>query len=296
NDHLEHSCCLQMVKCWFESFGCNHKCLKSTIHDHLTSNIKSHFDLVIKSFNTLQQTIRQYQDEIRKLKLENETLKVELQLKGKKDEEIAHLKQQLNQYQKDNLQLNSAQQIMTIAIIIKQKTTFVEIEKLKKNIESKDNEIKKIKGEIQLKQKQKIQQIDEHKEERKPNIIDTSSTLDFQLVRSFKLNKTFTGHTSYVWIRLWDIDNNKQIQSFYGHSSEAFCVKFSSYHYHNHHQNVICFSSSDKTIRFWDFKNNKQLQIFNGHTGYVYGIEFSPFNGGRYLCSGSTDKTIRLWD
>ncbi|ETN97652.1 hypothetical protein RFI_39877, partial [Reticulomyxa filosa] len=194
NDHLEHSCCLQMVKCWFESFGCNHKCLKFTIHDHLTSNIKLHFDLVIKSFNTLQQNIRQYQDEISKLKLENETLKVELQLKGKKDEEIAHLKQQLNQYQKDNLQLISAQVCYVfifasiyskyqnqIIIMIKQKITFVEIEKLKKDIESKDNEIKTIKQEIQLKQKQIIQQIDENKEEQKQNIINTLSALDFQL-------------------------------------------------------------------------------------------------------------------
>ncbi|ETO12006.1 G-protein beta WD-40 repeats containing protein, partial [Reticulomyxa filosa] len=72
--------------------------------------------------------------------------------------------------------------------------------------------------------------------------------------------------------------------------------KFSSYHYHNHHQNVICSSSIDKTIRFWDFKHNKRLQIFNGHTGGVCGIEFSPFNCGRYLCSGSIDKTICLWN
>ncbi|ETO36587.1 hypothetical protein RFI_00475, partial [Reticulomyxa filosa] len=109
NDHLEHSCCLQMVSCWFESFGCNHKCLKSAINDHLTSNMKLHFDLMIKSFDTLQQNIRQYKEEINKLNLENKTLKMELQLKYKKDEEISHLKQQLDQYQKNNLQLISAQ-------------------------------------------------------------------------------------------------------------------------------------------------------------------------------------------
>ncbi|ETO29474.1 hypothetical protein RFI_07646 [Reticulomyxa filosa] len=90
---------------------------------------------------------------------------------------------------------------------------------------------------------------------------------------------------------VWDVDNNKQIQ-FNGHSNEVYYVKFSSYHYHNHRQNVICSSSRDKTIRFWDFKHNKQLQIFNGHTWGVYGIEFSSFNGGRYLCSGSYDNTI----
>ncbi|ETO01204.1 intracellular protein transport protein USO1, partial [Reticulomyxa filosa] len=145
-------------------------------------------------------------EEIRKLNLENEKFKAELQLKGKKDEEIAHLKQQLEQYQKDNIQLNSDQ-----------KTIFVEMEKLKKDIELKDNEIQKIKQEMQVKEKQIIEQqksfeeknkqINKNKEEQKENIMNdnsstsisnTSSTFDFELIRSFKLLKTFTGHTSTV--------------------------------------------------------------------------------------------------
>ncbi|ETO36547.1 F-box and wd40 domain protein, partial [Reticulomyxa filosa] len=132
---------------------------------------------------------------------------------------------------------------------------------------------------------------------------------------SSKLINTFTGHTSAVYsidystlddyqficsgssdktVRVWDVDNNKQIQLFNGHSDYVYCVKFSSYHYRNHRQNVICSSSRDNTIRFWDFKHNEQLQIFNEHTDDVWGIEFSPFNGSRYLCSGSWDKTIRM--
>ncbi|ETO18426.1 WD-repeat protein [Reticulomyxa filosa] len=134
---------------------------------------------------------------------------------------------------------------------------------------------------------------------------------------SSKLLNTFTGHTDVVrsidystfddcqlicsgsndqTVRVWNFDNNKQIQSFDRHSNYVYCVKFSPYHYHNHRQNVICSSSSDDTIRFWDFKNNKQLQIFNQHSGGVCGIEFSPFSAGRYLCSVSYDNTIRLWD
>ncbi|ETO34203.1 WD-repeat protein [Reticulomyxa filosa] len=134
---------------------------------------------------------------------------------------------------------------------------------------------------------------------------------------SSKLLKPFFGHTNYVrsidyltldcgpllcsgsedkTVRVWDVENNKQIQVFNGHSRNVYCVKFSSYHYHNNRQNVICSSSQDSTIRFWNFKDNQQSQILNGHANGVIGIEFSRFNGGRYLCSGSHDNTIRLWD
>ncbi|ETO33890.1 WD-40 repeat protein [Reticulomyxa filosa] len=135
--------------------------------------------------------------------------------------------------------------------------------------------------------------------------------------QSSKLLNTFIAHTETVYsidyatfdsgqyicsgsqdktVRVWDIENNKQMQSFNGHSYSVNCVKFSKYYYQNYRFNVICSSSKDNTIRFWDFKRNRQLNLFNEHFRSVYGIEFSPFGGGRYLCSGSDDKTIRLWD
>ncbi|ETO08911.1 hypothetical protein RFI_28476 [Reticulomyxa filosa] len=134
---------------------------------------------------------------------------------------------------------------------------------------------------------------------------------------SSKLLHTFTGHTTRVYsidystfsddqllcsgssdktVRVWDVENNKQIQSFNRHLYAVYCVKFSPYHYYNNRCNIVCSSSFDKNIHFWDFKHNSQLQVFNGHSGGVCSIEFSPFTCGRYLCSGSYDKTIRLWD
>ncbi|ETO22733.1 hypothetical protein RFI_14460 [Reticulomyxa filosa] len=61
DDHLENACCLKSVKCWFESFGCDDTCAKSTLRDHLASAMKFHFDLVMKSFEALKQTIQQQQ-------------------------------------------------------------------------------------------------------------------------------------------------------------------------------------------------------------------------------------------
>ncbi|ETO33426.1 WD-40 repeat protein [Reticulomyxa filosa] len=113
---------------------------------------------------------------------------------------------------------------------------------------------------------------------------------------SSKLLKIFTEHTETVWsidysafdscqllcsgsndntVRVWDVENNKQTQSFDGH---FICVRFSTYHYCNHRRNVICFSSGDNNIYFWDIKDNRQLKIFSGHTQLVSGIKFSSFN------------------
>ncbi|ETO04527.1 G-protein beta WD-40 repeats containing protein [Reticulomyxa filosa] len=116
--------------------------------------------------------------------------------------------------------------------------------------------------------------------------IDYLSSDDGQFICSGSIDNT---------IHVWDIENNKQIQSFNGNSN-VYCVKFSQYHYYNNHRSVICSSLHNETIHFWDFKDNQQLKTLNKHTGWISGIEFSSFNCGRYLCSGSEDKTIRLWE
>ncbi|ETO03298.1 hypothetical protein RFI_34112, partial [Reticulomyxa filosa] len=113
-----------------------------------------------------------------------------------------------------------------------------------------------------------------------------SSTFSFDMFcSSSKLLKTFIGHTSTIWtidystfndsqyicsgsqdctVRVWDIDNNKQIKLFNGHSNAVTCVKFVSYYRHYHKVNnclpIVCSSACDSTIRFWDFETTGQFQ------------------------------------
>ncbi|ETO25076.1 hypothetical protein RFI_12066 [Reticulomyxa filosa] len=80
-----------------------------------------------------------------------------------------------------------------------------------------------------------------------------------------------------------DVDNSKQIQSLNGHSYVVYCVKFSSYHYQNYCQNVICSSSDDKIIRFWDLK----------HPNYVSCVSVSPLQSNNSN-DNNKDKSVRL--
>ncbi|ETO15073.1 hypothetical protein RFI_22292 [Reticulomyxa filosa] len=57
-DFKEHLCSLQMSVCWFKQFGCDHLCIKKDLKNHLISEMKYHFDLVMKKILSMQEIIR----------------------------------------------------------------------------------------------------------------------------------------------------------------------------------------------------------------------------------------------
>ncbi|ETO01050.1 hypothetical protein RFI_36391, partial [Reticulomyxa filosa] len=61
NDHLNNSCPLKPLACWFQPFGCDHSCLKGELEEHLVLQKKCHFDLVVKHVESLQQKIQHSQ-------------------------------------------------------------------------------------------------------------------------------------------------------------------------------------------------------------------------------------------
>ncbi|ETO07875.1 G-protein beta WD-40 repeats containing protein [Reticulomyxa filosa] len=312
-DHLNNNCSLDLAECWFKHFGCDHTCYRQNLNDHLISNIRFHFDLVMRLFLSMKQTIKLHQvyffyafDNSSKLIFDMQKLKKDLQskienlqqetLKYRSDIETVKkdFNKQLGQYESTIKLLEEKNSKLTSDYqrLIVKKNDQDKAEGEQKDIANNDVSLSSVLSsahknnfEVFCSSSKLLRTLIEHKS--CVTSIDYSMFDDGQFICSGSNNKT---------ICVWELDSNKLIQSLNEHSSHVYGVKFSSYHYHNHRQNVICSSSNDKTIRFWDFKHNKQLQIFNGHTDSVCGIEFSSFNNGRYLCSGSYDNTIRLWD
>ncbi|ETO24131.1 hypothetical protein RFI_13027 [Reticulomyxa filosa] len=65
--HLDNACTLKLSECWFKSFGCDYSCLGHGLDTHLNEKMKHHFDL----------------EELKQLQLENEQLKMQIDLDKK---------------------------------------------------------------------------------------------------------------------------------------------------------------------------------------------------------------------
>lgn len=130
-------------------------------------------------------------------------------------------------------------------------------------------------------------------------------------------------------IRLWQIPNGKQLETFKGHTDPTFYLNFSL------DGKKLHSTSGDKTIRVWDvktgrcltaFKNkpgvlwsylcsdsqtlvvahedhsfalrnihtDEYLMTFQGHSSHICSVSLSSDN--RFVASGSTDGTVRLWN
>ena len=89
-------------------------------------------------------------------------------------------------------------------------------------------------------------------------------------------------------IKLWDVDNRKEVRTFSGHTGPVYSVAFSP------DGKLLASGSADNTIKLWDIATGREARTLSGHSGPAYSVVFSP--DGKSLASGSHDKTIKLWN
>ncbi|ETO16768.1 G-protein beta WD-40 repeats containing protein [Reticulomyxa filosa] len=326
NDHLDNSCPLKTLNCWFEPFGCNYECPKDELQEHLISKMQFHFDLVMKVFqqhqnykitnynkcteNDKEATIGKRKNEIRFFHVFNtkfclSILKTKKLIQAKANE-IQKLKEEIELktkqfFEKEN-EVKKPQRDFQQEVL-KSDVDFEDFVEKKEHQQSQHNDAEeKI---VNLSQdNQKLLQLSNNSDNEGQK---KSGNRDHLLLSTQPSSLSFSSF-SHVSIPNYDqLRSIELLKTFSGNSGRVWILankpKYSM-------GRLLCSACCDKTVRLWDIKTSKQLQVLDGHTDIVWCVDFSPLqsnsNGnsnigdiggiGYTICSGSRDKTIRFWD
>jgi tetratricopeptide (TPR) repeat protein len=90
-------------------------------------------------------------------------------------------------------------------------------------------------------------------------------------------------------VRLWDVENGKELWRSYNHEHIIWTVAFSP------DGRRALTGTEDKTIRLWNVETGKEACLtMKGHSGVISSVAFLP--DGKRALSACWDKTIRIWD
>ncbi|MGB3642547.1 MAG: hypothetical protein WBA39_33945 [Rivularia sp. (in: cyanobacteria)] len=82
-------------------------------------------------------------------------------------------------------------------------------------------------------------------------------------------------------VKLWDINNSREIKTFEGYTERIIRVSFSA------DGKIFASVSEDGKITLWNIKSGREIKTLKGHVGQVRNVSFSP--DGKILASASGD-------
>jgi WD40 repeat protein len=90
-------------------------------------------------------------------------------------------------------------------------------------------------------------------------------------------------------VRLWDIEENREVRSLAGHADAVFGAAFSP------DGKVLATCSPDQTIKLWNVTSGELLNTFRGHADEVFEVTFSS-DGSLLASLGAYDAIVKVWD
>ncbi|PSB03811.1 NB-ARC domain-containing protein [Merismopedia glauca] len=94
-----------------------------------------------------------------------------------------------------------------------------------------------------------------------------------------------TGHED-GHLRIWDLEQNRQLRLFPGHSSWVWDVVWTS------DGEYLISASEDRTVRVWEVATGECIQVLTGHSDRVWRVA----GCGNRIVSASGDGTLKIWD
>ncbi|HZS08817.1 MAG TPA: c-type cytochrome domain-containing protein [Blastocatellia bacterium] len=89
-------------------------------------------------------------------------------------------------------------------------------------------------------------------------------------------------------IKIWSVEERKEVQSIRGHRDNIFAVVFSP------DGKMLATCSYDRMVKLWDVATGKEIRNLKDHTDAVFAVAFSP--DGHLLASASADRTVKIWN
>jgi WD40 repeat protein len=88
-------------------------------------------------------------------------------------------------------------------------------------------------------------------------------------------------------IKLYDVENGKELRTLRDHSDSVYGVAFSP------DGKLLASVAADRAVKVWDVTSGTRLYTLGEATDSLYAVAWSP--DGKHLAAGGVDRSIRVW-